>query len=197
MLRADFYSMQATNATVGLANQSFDGRGYSLTSSAGYRIDLPANWFIEPSIGAVWSNTSIESLLVPGGGPFGVPAGTTSFDDVKSFLARAGVRVGTSIVSGNLVLQPFATASIWHEFADPTRASFECGGCAFALDVATQRIGTYGQFGLGSAVAVGNSGWLGYGRVDYRTGDHVEGWGVNFGLRYQWDQGAAVVATRY
>src|SRR5262249_43563586 len=38
---------------------------------------------------------------------------------------------------------------------------------------------------LGSAAVLGNSGWLGYARADYRIGDHIEGWGVGAGLRYQ------------
>jgi len=31
-----------------------------------------------------------------------------------------------------------------------------------------------------------DTGWLGYLRVDYRKGDNIDGWGVNGGLRYQW-----------
>ena len=46
-------------------------------------------------------------------------------------------------------------------------------------------MGTYGQFGLGTAAVLGNTGWLGYARVDYRTGENIEGWNVNAGLRYQ------------
>jgi opacity protein-like surface antigen len=46
-------------------------------------------------------------------------------------------------------------------------------------------IGTYGQFALGTAAILGNTGWLGYGRVDYRIGDNIESWSVNAGLRYQ------------
>ena len=46
-------------------------------------------------------------------------------------------------------------------------------------------VGTYGQFALGSAAAILNTGWLGYGRVDYRIGENVEGWSINAGLRYQ------------
>ena len=46
-------------------------------------------------------------------------------------------------------------------------------------------VGTYAQFALGTAAVLGNTGWLGYGRVDYRTGDVIEGWGVSGGLRYQ------------
>jgi opacity protein-like surface antigen len=30
-----------------------------------------------------------------------------------------------------------------------------------------------------------NSAWIGYFRGDYRTGDNIEGWSVNGGLRYQ------------
>jgi hypothetical protein len=39
---------------------------------------------------------------------------------------------------------------------------------------------------LGSAIVVGNTGWLGYGRGDVKLGDNIEGFGVNFGLLYQW-----------
>ena len=46
-------------------------------------------------------------------------------------------------------------------------------------------VGTYGQFALGTAAVLGNSGWLGYARTDYRIGDNIDGWSVNTGLRYQ------------
>src|SRR5262249_51404237 len=44
---------------------------------------------------------------------------------------------------------------------------------------------TYGQFGVGAAAQVPDSSWVGYLRADYRTGDHIEGWSVNGGVRYQ------------
>ena len=37
-----------------------------------------------------------------------------------------------------------------------------------------------------SAVVVGKTGWLGYGRGDVKFGENTQGWGVNFGLRYKW-----------
>ena len=46
-------------------------------------------------------------------------------------------------------------------------------------------MGTYGQFALGTAAAIINTGWLGYARVDYKVGEDIEGWSVNAGLRYQ------------
>jgi len=51
--------------------------------------------------------------------------------------------------------------------------------------VTTSSLGTYGQFGLGVAAQVVNTGWVSYLRGDYRTGDNIEGWSVNGGLRYQ------------
>ena len=50
----------------------------------------------------------------------------------------------------------------------------------------TARVGTYEQIGFGTVVVAGKTGWLGYGRGDIKFGENVEGWGVNFGLRYQW-----------
>jgi hypothetical protein len=50
--------------------------------------------------------------------------------------------------------------------------------------VSTSSLGTYGQFGLGVAMQTIDIGWVGYLRTDYRTGENVEGWSVNGGLRY-------------
>src|SRR5262245_24108497 len=56
----------------------------------------------------------------------------------------------------------------------------------FALDSSTERLGTYGQFGLGTALVVGDTGWVGYGRADVKVGENINGIGFNVGLRYQW-----------
>jgi opacity protein-like surface antigen len=51
--------------------------------------------------------------------------------------------------------------------------------------MSSSRIETYGQFAVGVAGQIINTGWLGYARVDYRVGPDIEGWSVNAGLRYQ------------
>jgi opacity protein-like surface antigen len=51
--------------------------------------------------------------------------------------------------------------------------------------VSTASLGTYGQFGLGVAAQFADTGWVSYLRGDYRTGDNIEGWSLNGGLRYQ------------
>jgi hypothetical protein len=54
------------------------------------------------------------------------------------------------------------------------------------FSTSTERFGTYGQIGLGTAIVVGNTGWLGYGRADVKVGEDIQGVGFNAGLRYQW-----------
>lgn len=184
-LRGDFYSIDATNAFVGLSNQTFHGDAVTISSSTGYKFDF-GSFFVEPSAGVIWTRLSLNSLGVVGGGPFGAPPGTYDFDTIDSLLGRLGVRFGTSLQSGNVALQPFATASVWNEFAGNATSTFNplCTGCV-PLNLDTTRIGTYGQFGLGLAAQVLNTGWLGYVRADYRTGENIEGWDVTGGLRYQ------------
>ena len=196
-VRGDFYDMRTSNPLVGANNEKFTARGVSLTGSAGFHYAVNPQFFIEPSAGFVWSNVSASGLQIPGGGPFGVPSGLASFDDVKGLLGRAGVRVGTNVSVLGYAVQPFAVASVWHEFEDNNTSHFVCTGCGFSIDLSTTRVGTYGQFGVGFSAALPNTGWLGYARADYRTGQHIEGWGLNAGLRYQWDQGPTVVAVKY
>ena len=201
LLRWDWYANSVSNATVGLANQKFNARGISLTSSAGYHMPLANAWFVEPSVGVVWSRVEADALAVPGAaftvpgfGPTVLPAGMVTFDTVNSLLGRAGVRVGTTIMTSTMAWQPYGVVNIWHEFAGAATAHFTCApavGCTFPLDISTTRVGTYGQFGLGVAAQVLQTGWLGYARVDYRKGENLEGWGVALGLRYQWQSAAA------
>ena len=115
----------------------------------------------------------------------------THFADIESTMGRAGLRIGTSVTVGNLALQPFATASIWHEFEKSSTANlniavFDPAGPVNGV-LATNRVGTYGQYALGLAGSLVGTGWLGYIRADYRDGDRINGWSVNGGLRYQFN----------
>jgi len=74
---------------------------------------------------------------------------------------RVGVRVGTTVTSGDVIWQPFASASVFHEFrgevSSNLTSSFSALGAPFAplptlsSTVTTSGLGTYGQFGLGVA----------------------------------------------
>ncbi len=112
---------------------------------------------------------------------------------IESQIGRLSLRGGTTIVSQNMIWQPFASVSVFHEFAsnvETTQTSLN----AFAFAVipvsltgssSTTRVGTYGQYSLGVAGQVQNTGWLGFVRVDYRNGNNIDGWTGNAGLRYQ------------
>jgi opacity protein-like surface antigen len=201
-IRGDFFQNEAYDDTNGMSGQLFNARGISLTGNVAYNQNFGSHWFIEPSAGFVWSRTRVDPVNVPGTGILGTPVGpgfvppwVLTVNDIESFLGRLGVRVGTTLTSGDVVWQPFASASVFHEFrgevSSSLTSSFSTLGAAFAplptlsSTVTTSGLRTYGQFGLGVAARFVNSAWVSYLRADYRTGDNIEGWGVNGGLRYQ------------
>ncbi len=214
--RWDFFQNAFTEPIYDMANQRVDARGFSLTGNASYNVPLGNNWFIEPSVGGVWSLVDVDRLNVQGlnlepllgPGAF-LGQGSVSFNTIESVLGRASVSVGTSFAAGGVTWQPFFTASVFHEFAGDVRATSTASFAGVPLGQLTTRseggIGTYGQFALGTAAILGNSGWVAYARGDYRIGDVIEGWSVNTGLRYQFSPEArgsikdrpAVVAHGY
>jgi opacity protein-like surface antigen len=190
-VQARLYNLQAESL-----GQRLDGRGYSLTANMGYRFDLPGNWTLEPSVGGVFSRSAIDPLTIAGvpfpvGPTAFVPlSGALQFQDVESVLGRASVTLGTSLplAGGQIVAYPFVTASVYHEFEGNATASIVLNGTLpiqGSGSLTSSGIGTYSQFGAGSAFVLPDTGWLGFARVDYRTGDNIQGYSVIAGLRYQ------------
>jgi outer membrane autotransporter protein len=193
-LRFDLFRSSLTDPANGLSGETLKAHSTTLTGNLGYSIPLAGNWFIEPSAGVVWSRIGVDTFDAPG-----VPVvinhtitdifgkGTVSVDSFDSVLGRASLRFGTNITAGGNVWQPFATASVFHEFADDVvTTARQANSTNSPLTISTERVGTYGQFGLGVAAVIGDTGWLGYGRVDYKIGENVEGVSANIGIRYQW-----------
>lgn len=193
----------------GLFGQRLDARGVSLTGNIGYNYRLDGNWFLEPSAGVVWSRTSIDPLNVSGtlvlaDSPGLAPPGTVSIRDIYSTLGRLSLRGGTSVDAGGVTLQPFATMSLFHDFEGGQSATIQTNfsslvGQGFPEingQLAISRLGTYGQFGLGTVAQLKDTGWLAYFRGDYRTGASINGWSLNGGVRYQFSPATAVVTGR-
>src|SRR5262249_44531000 len=128
---------------------------------------------------------------------------TVQIGTIESALGRAGISVGTNFRSGGVLWQPYVTVGVVHEFAGDVTATQSanvlvcsngpvnslaqfCNNETVSLLSSFDRLGTYGQYTAGTAVVLGNSGWLGYGRVDYRKGENIDGVSGNVGLRYQW-----------
>jgi opacity protein-like surface antigen len=194
-VRGDFYQNELSDPSNGLSGQRSDARGITLIGNVAYNRSLGNNWFIEPSAGIIWSKTSIDPLNVPGTLVFGagnVPPWVLTLNDIQSTLGRLGVRIGTSVTSSNMVVQPFAFANVFHEFQGRVTSNLASNYPAinspfppFSSTVSNNGLGTFSQVGLGVAVQAVNTGWVGYLRGDYRTGGNIEGWDVNGGLRYQ------------
>ncbi len=194
-VRWDFYQNQVSDSNNGLFGQHFDARGIGLTGDVGYNQDIGNHWFIEPSAGIIWSRTQVDALNVPGTmvteSGF-VPPWVLNVNDVQSTLGRLVVRMGTSMTTDNVLVQPFASASVYHEFQGGATASLTTNFASIGAplptlssSVSTSSLGTYGQFGGGVAAQFVNTGWVSYLRTDYRIGDNIEGWSLNGGLRYQ------------
>jgi hypothetical protein len=219
-VQARLYDLQGESL-----GQRLDARGYSFTGNMSYRFDLPGNWTLEPSVGGVFSRTSVDQLNVADsvdslGVPVsGVPrlnpttlatvSGTLQVHDFESMLGRASVKLGTSLplAGGQIVAYPFLTASVFHEFEGNVTASVTVPSGTFPTPVGVYHfqgggnltassIGTYGQIGGGSAFQLADTGWLGYARFDYRTGDNIQGYSVSVGLRYQFDDSGHVAENR-
>jgi opacity protein-like surface antigen len=198
-VRGDFFQNEVSDGNNGLAGQRFDARGISVSGDVAYNQQLGNKWFVEPSAGIVWSRTHVDPLNVPGTGVLGTPVGpgfvppwVLTVNDIESTLGRLSARVGTTVPLGNVVWQPFASASVFHEFEGGVTSSLTSNFSAISAPlptlsstVSTSSLGTYGQFGFGIAMQSIDIGWVGYLRADYRTGENVEGWSVNGGLRYQ------------
>jgi opacity protein-like surface antigen len=193
MVREEFYNANLTNFGVGLFNQQVGARGVSVSTSAGYNFALANNWFIEPSAGFIWSRTNVDTFSVSGGVLGNGIVSTYSTSPIESEIGRVSLRGGTTITSGNMIWQPFASVSVFHEFAgNVNSAATSLNASAFGVipialtgTNSTTRVGTYGQYSLGLAAQVANTGWLGFVRVDYRNGNNIDGVTGNAGLRYQ------------
>ena len=83
-------------------------------------------WFIEPSAGFIYSKTSVDSFTAPGvaGANFTGITGVIQTNDVTSQIGRASLRVGKAIATPNVIWQPFASASVFHEFAGDVRSNY-------------------------------------------------------------------------
>ena len=188
--RWDFYDSTASSVQQRYSGVNGRAQSLSFTTAAAYRIPLPSNWFVEPSFGGVLSQTKVDPIVTPL--VDGVGTSTLRISDINSVLGRASLRIGTSFTQGSITWQPFVAATVLHEFAgsvmstqtlsDPALSSLDKG----VFTTETLRIGTYEQIGFGTAVVIGKTGWLGYGRGDVKFGENTQGWGANFGLRYQW-----------
>ena len=184
MARELYFQNTASDWQASLFGQHFDARSFAVNGDAGYNFQLQDNWFIEPSAGFIWSTTELDPLHKSGA--LSTLPGVVTVSQIYDAIGRLSVKAGTTVDTGNIILQPFGTASVFREFeGNPTGTVNADGPPATSANFAMTGLGTYGQFGLGLAGQLKDTGWLGYIRADYRTGENIQGWSVSGGLRYQ------------
>ncbi len=184
MWRTDFFHMNLTDITapslggVTLLNGASEkATAQTLTGDIGYHFAIGPAWFLEPSTAIYVSSAGVDDVAFLNRG------GSIAFNNIDSTLARVGARVGTNFVAGNLALQPFVTANLWDELAGPNVATYQLASSSALIQ--TSRIGTFGQFGLGTSGQLIGSNVLGYIRADVRTGANINGWDLTGGVKYQ------------
>jgi outer membrane immunogenic protein len=129
--------------------------------------------------------------------------GVAQIQDIETKLGRIGLRIGTNVNLGSVVVQPFVSGSIWHDFAGNVATAFTADPAFAALvglpgltgNVTTTRVETFGQVSVGAAYSVIGTGWVGYTRFDYRKGDDIESIAFNGGLRYMFNADRPIVAA--
>jgi hypothetical protein len=77
MVKEQFYNIRLNDPASNLHHQPFGAHGISVNPSAGYQFSLPENWFIEPSVGFIWSNTKVDAFNA-----VGLPDGQLAFGNV-------------------------------------------------------------------------------------------------------------------
>jgi opacity protein-like surface antigen len=209
LLRSEYYQTSLTSPGTNLFGQIIDAHSISFSSSVAYQWQVPnSNWFIEPSAGIIISRTKVDPLNFVGAGsppgpgiPFGDKVNDTlQLNDIDSDIGRVGLRAGTTIDADQVIWQPFAAVSVWHEFGPSlTATSTTCPGCVSFFPggggaavpttitgtSSTSTFGTYGQYSIGVSAALAGTGWVGFARVDYRDGPDLEGLSGTGGIRYQ------------
>ena len=188
MVRRDYYNFNFDNPVYGFFNQPVGAQGIAISANASYNFDAGNGWFIEPSAGFVYSNTSVDRYVSPGIST-SVLQGVVDTNSIESALGRLTLRVGTSVESSNVTWQPYVSASVVHEFAGDVVSRYASLRAIYnefdmSQTTATSRVGTYGQYSVGLAAQFAGTGLVGYVRGDYRNGENIEGWAANAGLRY-------------
>src|SRR6185436_12706804 len=191
----DFYSGQVNSFNGDLAsstgtggflvapNTPIAGRGISVNAVVSNRFDLNDTIFVEPLAGLTYGKYSFNDVffnpqLGINNGQGTMVNGRMAIAPVESWLARLGANFGgTFLVSDNLAVAPFVHASVWREFGAQVQATAfaQVGTQSFTFPVNVDRVGTFGQIGVGAQFKVLSMDLLGFVRGDMRFGDNLNG----------------------
>jgi opacity protein-like surface antigen len=212
VLRSQYYQSSMSAPGANLFGQNIDAHGYSFSGGIEYYWQVNPEWVIEPSAGIIISRVKVDPfnfISAGSAGPLNTPphtpfddrlSGTLYLNQIDSDIGHVGLQFGRTIQAGNVLWEPFAAISVWHEFGPNLTSSYTtCPLCVFDAGVpttisatsSTSTFGTFGQYSLGVFVSLQQTGWLGFARVDLRDGPNLQGLSGIGGVRYQFTPEAA------
>ncbi len=173
LAKGDFNTVDANLTAVG-DMETFDASSFGLQGELGYRLAGDA-WFVEPVASLSWTQTRIDSFTASGA--------TLDFEDADSLVGKAGMRVGWTVGSGDVVLVPAIGVFAIDEFEGENAMTFTTGATSFA--VTDTPPGAYGkvEFGVTAQTFYGLEGYV---RGEVNFGDEAEGGAVRLGARWRW-----------
>jgi outer membrane autotransporter protein len=162
-----------TNAT---GYDDLDANNYGFRVDTGYRMDA-GSFFLEPMATLAYVRSDLDGYAGDGN--------DVSFDDGHNLRGRLAVRAGTSVLTDNFRIEPFAIASLWGNLSGTPEARVVSGGETFTFDDSTSDV--WGQVSLGMNVFSARNGNVSsFIKGDAVFGDDLSGWGVRGGLRVKW-----------
>ncbi|PKQ10569.1 MAG: hypothetical protein CVT70_18950, partial [Alphaproteobacteria bacterium HGW-Alphaproteobacteria-1] len=178
---------------LGVFDQNFDSTGYTISGSVSYI--LPVNeamglTFV-PTAGFSYSSADTDDITLAG-----AANGRIVFDDTETQIGFIGGTLSRAqlLPGGDKAWNYFVTGTVYHDFADDTKARFIDGGAAGAVEnISSSNIGTYGELSIGAGfVQILEPGMFGKGRqfnanirLDGRYGEDIDGWGITAQARVQ------------
>jgi len=160
-------SFQSTKA-------SSDADSFGIRFDTGYRFNTGPGFFLDPQGTLAWVDSDVGNLSLLNA--------TTNFSDGESLRGRLGLRAGYSWLTGATIVEPFAVASVWHEFEGNNKVALMSNGFTLAFNDSLDE--TWGEIGGGLNVFSG--GGSAFVKADALVGSDLEGWKVTGGGRLAW-----------
>lgn len=174
LFKADLLDVDYKTTFAG-ASASSNANTYGLRLDVGYRFNLAQGWFVDPEGTIGWANANIDDMTLL--------AATANLGSQDSVRGRLGGRVGTSWAWGSGIIEPFAAASVWREFAGNNTAGLTSAGVLLSLSDTFED--TWGEVG-GGVNYFGPNGTSLFFKGDALVAGELAGFNLKGGGRASW-----------
>jgi outer membrane autotransporter protein len=172
LFKADFLK---ADLNIGGDSATTDGLALGGRIETGYRYRMKGNWFFEPMASLAYVNTHLDSTSLDNT--------DVDFDNGQSLRGELGFRSGSSFANGNLLYQPYVTASVGNEFLGDNSVFLASGPGVTVTDSVR---GIYGKAGAGINVTNLKRNVTTYLQGTYMFADGYQSGSAKGGIRINW-----------